>query len=35
MCRIHEGRELNICLAETARNMLIYGILVSIGVLLI
>jgi 1,4-dihydroxy-2-naphthoate octaprenyltransferase len=35
MCRIHEGRELNTCLAETARNMLVYGLLVSIGILLI
>ena len=34
MKRIHEGRELNICLAETARNMLIYGLTVSIGLLL-
>ena len=35
MRRIREGRELNVCLAETARNMLIYGILVSLGILLI
>jgi 1,4-dihydroxy-2-naphthoate octaprenyltransferase len=34
MKRIHHGRELNICLEETARNMLIYGFCVSIGLLL-
>ena len=34
MKRIHHGRELNICLEETARNMLIYGLCVSIGLLL-
>ena len=32
---INHGRELNICLGETARNMLIYGLCVSIGLLLI
>jgi len=35
MKRINQGRELNVCLAETARNMLIYGLTVSIGLLLI
>ncbi len=35
MKRINQGRELNVCLAETARNMLIYGVTVSIGLLLI
>ena len=34
MKRIHAGRPLNECLAETARNMLIYGLTVSIGLLL-
>lgn len=35
MRRINHGRELNVCLGETARNMLIYGVLVSVGILLI
>ena len=35
MRRINHGRELNECLGETARNMLIYGLSVSIGLLLI
>jgi 1,4-dihydroxy-2-naphthoate octaprenyltransferase len=35
MRRINHGRELNICLSETARNMLVYGLCVSIGLLLI
>ena len=35
MKRIGQGRELNICLAETARNMLIYGVTVAAGLLLI
>ena len=35
MKRIGQGRELNVCLAETARNMLIYGITVAVGLLLI
>jgi 1,4-dihydroxy-2-naphthoate octaprenyltransferase len=35
MCRIHEGRQLNECLAETARNMFVYGLTVSLGLLLI
>ena len=34
MCRIGHGRQLNECLAETARNMLIYGITVTVGLLL-
>lgn len=33
--RIHEGRQLNECLGETARNIFIYGLCVSIGLLLI
>lgn len=33
--RIHEGRALNKCLAETARNMLVYGLCVTLGLLLI
>lgn len=32
--RIHRGKALNICLGETARNMFIYGICVSVGILL-
>ena len=35
MRSIHAGRELNVCLAETARNILIYGLLVSLGILLL
>lgn len=35
MRRIHEGRALNKCLAETARNMLVYGLCVTLGLLLI
>lgn len=35
MRRINAGRQLNECLAETARNMLIYGLLVSLGIVLI
>lgn len=34
MKRINHGRELNTCLEETARNMLVYGLCVSIGLLL-
>lgn len=33
MKRIWQGRELNRCLGETARNIFIYGILVTLGVL--
>lgn len=33
MARIHRGRELNICLGETARNILIYGLCVVAGLL--
>ena len=33
--RINFGRALNECLGETARNILVYGILVSLGMLLI
>ena len=32
--RIHEGRQLNECLGETARNIFIYGLCVAIGLLL-
>ena len=35
MKRIHEGRQLNECLGETARNILIYGLCVAIGLLLV
>lgn len=34
MRRINHGKELNVCLEETARNMLVYGLCVSIGLLL-
>ena len=34
MVRIHQGRELNICLGETARNILIYGLCVVVGLLI-
>lgn len=33
--RINHGRALNECLGETARNMLVYGICVALGLLLI
>ncbi len=35
MRRINFGRQLNECLGETARNMFIYGLCVSLGLLLI
>ena len=35
MRRIHQGRQLNECLGETARNILVYGICVAAGLLLI
>lgn len=35
MRRIHTGRQLNECLGETARNILIYGLTVSAGLLLL
>ena len=35
MKRIHQGKQLNECLGETARNILIYGITVSVGLLLL
>lgn len=35
MRRINHGRALNECLGETARNMLVYGICVALGLLLI
>ena len=33
--RINKGKALNACLGETARNILVYGIAVSAGVLII
>ena len=33
--RIHEGRQLNECLGETARNIFVYGLTVSLGLLLV
>ena len=33
--RIYQGKALNLCLGETARNMFVYGLCVSIGLLLI
>lgn len=35
MKRIHAGRQLNECLGETARNILIYGLCVAVGLLLV
>ena len=35
MKRIHHGKQLNECLAETARNILIYGLTVAAGLLLL
>ena len=35
MRRINHGRQLNECLGETARNILVYGLCVAIGLLLI
>ena len=35
MKRIHQGKLLNECLGETARNILIYGLTVSVGLLLL
>ncbi len=35
MKRIHHGKQLNKCLSETARNILIYGLTVSVGLLLL
>ena len=35
MRHINHGRELNVCLGETARNMLVYGLCVAIGLLLL
>lgn len=34
MVRINRGKELNVCLGETARNILIYGLCVVIGLLM-
>ncbi len=33
--RIYQGKALNLCLGETARNIFIYGVCVTLGVLLI
>ena len=35
MKRIYQGKQLNECLGETARNILIYGLTVSAGLLLL
>ena len=35
MKRIYQGKALNLILGETARNIFIYGILVSVGILLV
>ena len=35
MRRINNGRRLNECLGETARNMFVYGLCVAIGLLLV
>lgn len=35
MRRINYGRELNVCLGETARNIFVYGLAVTLGLLLI
>ena len=32
--RIHQGKQLNVCLGETARNIFVYGLMVTIGLLL-
>lgn len=34
MCRIHKGRELNKVLGLTARNLVVFGLLVSVGLIL-
>jgi len=33
MKQIWQGRELNKCLGETARNIFVYGIMLSVGIL--
>ena len=33
--RIYQGKALNLCLGETARNIFIYGLCVSVGLLLV
>jgi 1,4-dihydroxy-2-naphthoate octaprenyltransferase len=35
MKRIYQGKALNLILGETARNIFIYGLLVSLGILLV
>ncbi|WP_028903873.1 MULTISPECIES: 1,4-dihydroxy-2-naphthoate octaprenyltransferase [unclassified Prevotella] len=35
MKRIYQGKALNLCLGETARNIFIYGVCVSLGVILL
>ena len=34
MVRIDHGEELNICLGETARNLTLFGVLLTVGLLL-
>ncbi len=34
MIRIDHGDELNVCLGETARNIWIFGLLFTVGILL-
>ena len=34
MVRIDHGEELNVCLGETARNILLFGALLTAGILL-
>ena len=34
MKKIHEGKQLNECLGETARNILVFGICMALGFLL-
>lgn len=34
MVRIDHGEQLNVCLAQTARNMLLFGVLFTLGILL-
>ena len=34
MVRIDHGEELNVCLSETARNLTLFGLLLTIGILI-
>ena len=34
MVRIDHGEELNVCLGETARNLTLFGVLLTVGLLL-